>query len=74
MTIRWDAEKYPPLWRCMYCGDENRENLTDEHIIPFGLLPKGGDWFLPKSSCLACAEFTKKFEDRCLQFMLGPLR
>jgi hypothetical protein len=72
--VRWHAEKYPPLWRCIYCGETDRAKLTDEHIIPFALLPKGGDWFLPKSSCYACADITKKFETQVLYGMFGPLR
>src|SRR5215470_16094356 len=74
MLVQWHAEKYPPLWRCIYCGDTTRANLTDEHIIPFALLPKGGDWFLPKSSCYTCAAITKRFETHVLGGMFGPLR
>jgi hypothetical protein len=74
MQIRWTAEKYPPVWQCIYCGELDRSKMTDEHIVPFGLLPKGGDWFLPKASCTDCAGITKKFEDRCLQYAFGSLR
>jgi hypothetical protein len=74
MIAQWRADKYAPLWRCVYCGETNKDQLTDEHIIPFGLLPKGGDWFLPKSSCKACADITKKFENQVLGEMFGPLR
>lgn len=69
---RWDADKYPPVGRCIYCG--STESLSDEHIIPYGLQPKGGDWFLPKASCDKCANITKGFEGSCLQGTLGPFR
>jgi len=70
--ILWSAEKYPAVGHCIYCG--STENLSDEHIIPLGLQPKGGDWFLPKASCGTCADVTKRFEGLCLQGTLGPLR
>jgi hypothetical protein len=75
-VIPWYSEKYAPVGRCIYSrpGEEHVAPFTDEHIIPFGLLPKGGDWFLPKSSCLACNNITKKFEDRCLRGMMGITR
>lgn len=69
---RWHAEKYPPVGHCIYCG--STESLSDEHIIPFGLQPKGGDWFLPKASCEECAKITKGFEGSCLQGTLGSFR
>lgn len=69
---RWVAEKYEPVNRCIYCG--STDNLSDEHIIPYGLQPRGGDWFLPKASCARCADITKRFEGLCLQGTLGPLR
>jgi hypothetical protein len=40
-----------------------RRPFTEEHIIPFGLLPRGGDWYLPKASCEGRADITKRFED-----------
>jgi hypothetical protein len=43
---------------CIYCGASECE-LTDEHIIPFGL---GGADILPKASCKDCARITGKFE------------
>jgi hypothetical protein len=72
MVIQWKAEKYPPVGRCIYCGSQT--DLTDEHIIPFALLPKGGDWFLPKSSCEKCACITKQFEGAVCGAMFGPFR
>jgi len=74
MIIQWHGEKYLPFMRCIYCGEDDPAKLTHEHIIPFGLLPKGGDWFLPKSSCYDCANITKKFEGQVLRGMFGPFR
>jgi hypothetical protein len=68
----WHAEKYEPVGHCIYCG--STDNLSDEHIIPYGLQAKGGDWFLPKASCNKCADITKGFEGSCLQGTLGPFR
>src|SRR5579863_4464189 len=72
----WSSEKFPPVGRCIYAreGEPHSAPLTDEHIIPFGLLPKGGDWFLPASSCLDCNNITKKFEDVCLSQTMGVFR
>src|SRR5258708_24422845 len=72
MIVQWTAAKYEPVGRCIYCGSTS--NLTDEHIVPFALLPKGGDWFLPKASCPDCADITKRFEGQVLGGMFGPLR
>jgi hypothetical protein len=74
MIVQWQGERYSPFGRCIYCGETERDKLTDEHIVPFALLSKGGDWFLPKSSCQACAAITTKFEDQVLKGMFGPLR
>lgn len=60
---------FSPVGRCIYCG--NTENLSMEHVIPFGL---GGKIELPKSSCSICAEITSNFEHTCLRTMYGPLR
>lgn len=68
----WTSKSYAPIRFCIYCG--STDNLTDEHIIPNGLLPKGGDWYLPKASCPNCCSITKKFEGSVQQSMLGPLR
>ena len=60
---------YPPVGRCIYCGDT--EQLTIEHIIPYGL---GGRIELPESSCRKCCKVTSVFEHTCLRTMYGPLR
>lgn len=54
---------------CIYCG--TTEELSDEHIVPFGL---GGRWVLPKSSCGDCAKKIGAFEGTCQRTMFGPLR
>lgn len=59
----------PPLGRCAYCS--NPGPFTLEHIIPYGL---GGYVKWPEASCGRCADITKRFEQRCLRDMFGPLR
>jgi hypothetical protein len=61
---------YEPVGRCIYCGASDCE-LTDEHIIPFGL---GGADILPKSSCKPCARITGKFEGVVQRTIFGDLR
>lgn len=67
------SKRYAPVGRYIYCGS-TKGKLSDEHIIPFGLQPRGVDWFLPKASCARCADITKRFEGFCLTRMFGPLR
>ena len=51
---------------CIYCG--SKEQLTDEHIVPFAL---GGNFILPKSSFKSCAAITSLDERKVLKgFML----
>lgn len=50
------------IGRCIYCG--STEDLTDEHIIPFGLQ---GQWVLENASCKACAKITSAFEHDILR-------
>ena len=64
-----DKRVYSPVGRCIYCDSEN--DLTMEHIIPFGL---GGKMELPDSSCRKCAQITSAFERTCLRTMYGALR
>jgi hypothetical protein len=63
------TKNYSPVNRCVYCG--SNENLSDEHIVPYGL---GGRWVLPKASCAKCAAISGAFEGTCLRTMFGPLR
>lgn len=60
---------YRPVNVCIYCGAP--DELTDEHIIPFGL---GGHFVLPKSSCKRCATETSKVELAVLRRMMGLTR
>lgn len=63
----YDKHIYPPVGKCIYCG--STENLTDEHIVPYGL---GGNIELPKSSCKECARITSKFELAVLRGSMRP--
>ena len=58
-----------PIGVCIYCG--NTENLTDEHVIPYGL---GGDLILSEVSCPTCCEITMKLEGRLLRGHWWPYR
>lgn len=58
--------QYKPVDHCIYCGAT--DNLSREHIIPFGL---SGTAVLPKSSCQICAEITGKLE---MIILRGELR
>lgn len=63
------AKRYAPYGECIYCGATS--DLTDEHIVPFGL---GGDHVLPKSSCKPCAAITSRFERTILRGELRQMR
>jgi hypothetical protein len=65
----YPSKLYQPLNRCAYCTSV--ENLSTEHIIPYGL---GSDLVLPKSSCESCRKATSKVEDFVLRRYLCPLR
>src|SRR6185436_305115 len=55
-----------PVGFCIYCG--SKENLSDEHVVPFGL---GGNAILPEASCHSCSAITSAFEGKVLRgFML----
>jgi hypothetical protein len=64
------SQVYPPVNRCIYCGDDHSA-LSTEHIIPFGL---NGNWELPASSCAMCAAKTSAVELICLRSHFGQLR
>jgi hypothetical protein len=55
--------------KCIYCN--STENLSDEHIIPYGL---GGNLVLAKASCQKCGEITSRFELDVLRKMFVTLR
>jgi hypothetical protein len=61
---------FSPVGSCIYCGTTQGQ-LTDEHVIPFGL---GGTLVLPKSSCKACAKETARLEQTIQRMLLGPFR
>jgi hypothetical protein len=61
-----DRHRFEPVGECIYCGA--RADLSDEHIVPFGL---GGNLILPDASCGPCARITGDFERIVLR---GPLR
>lgn len=61
---------FDPINRCIYC-DRSDIELSDEHIMPYGL---NGDLILPKSSCLKCAAITSKVERSVLRGSLLHLR
>ena len=63
-----EPRTFAPCGRCVYCGAITE--LSDEHIVPFGL---GGRWVLPKASCSVCSVKTSRIERTCLRTMLGPL-
>tara|TARA_Y100001963_G_scaffold75405_1_gene104697 strand:+ start:776 stop:1585 length:810 start_codon:yes stop_codon:yes gene_type:complete len=59
--------RFDDVNECIYCG--SKEQLTDEHIVPFAL---GGNFILPKSSCKSCAAITSLDERKVLKgFMLN---
>jgi hypothetical protein len=61
---------FSPVGHCIYCG-KNEGQMTDEHVIPFGL---GGTLVLPKSSCPACSAKTAALEQTIQRMLLGPFR
>jgi hypothetical protein len=65
-TPNWEPKKSAA---CIYCGA--KENLTDEHVIPFSL---GGLMKIEKGSCRSCAEITSKFERTVARTMIGNFR
>jgi hypothetical protein len=64
---RRDFDFSKPIGFCIYCGETNSKELTDEHVAPEGLK---GDVILYKASCKACAKLTSYSELRVLR---GPL-
>jgi HNH endonuclease len=59
----------PIIGSCIYCGEKN--GLSDEHIIPYGL---GGNQVLKKASCKSCADITSNLEGRLLRGQWRPYR
>lgn len=63
------SNTHPKIDCCIYCGAI--DNLTDEHVIPYGL---GGKEQLKKASCKACAKITCSLEQRLLRGQWWPYR
>jgi hypothetical protein len=61
--------RYPAVNRCIYCG--STEDLSREHIIPFGL---SGTATLRKASCERCRKITGALELKLLRGQLWPVR
>jgi hypothetical protein len=57
------------IGQCIYCG--SKENLSREHVVPFGL---GGDLVLRDASCQICSIETSKLELRLLRGHWWPYR
>jgi hypothetical protein len=73
-TYAYPTKTYPPLNKCAYCPASEAaslEQLTTEHIIPFGF---GGRLILPKASCKFHQKETCKIEDFILRRYLCALR
>lgn len=64
------AKPQKALGVCIYCGGTS--DLTDEHVVPFGLAKNS--LILPKASCKACAALTSLVEMGFLREGLGILR
>lgn len=70
MEIKMLADVRPSAGKCIYCG--SRENLTLEHIIPYGLY---GRIEYPKASCKSCAKIINEgFEAHVMRKQLGAFR
>jgi hypothetical protein len=61
---------YDSKGSCIYCGAQGVK-LTDEHIVPYSL---GGSHVLRKASCNACADITKRFEQKVARDLWGLAR
>jgi hypothetical protein len=56
-VVKGETKVVSTVGKCIYCN--STRNLSDEHIIPYGL---GGNIVLAKASCSQCAQMTSKFE------------
>jgi len=62
------------IGKCIYCGGSDSK-LTDEHIIPYGLLLEGQEELvLEKASCVSCQEIINKVETNVLKVLLKQPR
>ena len=64
----YEGKKERYIGRCIYCG--STEDLTKEHIVPYGL---HGELLLLKASCQSCQQITSLFEEyvQRKQFLLA---
>src|SRR5438093_6982328 len=59
-----ESEEAPGMMTCLLCRQE-RDALTDEHILPMAL---GGNLYLPRSTCEACQQLcNRSFEQKFLK-------
>lgn len=65
----YQTYRFTPVGECIYCGE--KDDLTDEHIIPLAL---GGNLVLPDASCKDCAKVTSRFERRVLRGFMYDAR
>lgn len=61
--------KSTPVGKCIYCGFVGE--LTDEHVVPFGL---SGKLILPEASCNQCQNVTAALEGKLLRGYWWPMR
>ena len=66
---KMERRRYPAYGKCIYC--DATDDLTTEHIVPYGL---GGTLELPKASCRSCAAKTSRVELSILRGELRPVR
>lgn len=61
------------IGNCIYC--DSKDDLSDEHVVPYGLLPKGQEGLvLEKASCPECCKITSSFEREVLRNHLRESR
>lgn len=63
-------QEFDSVGKCIYCS-AHAPPLTEEHIVPFGLV---GRLTLPLASCSNCQKIINKFETEVQQVMLGGFR
>jgi len=68
---RGEGTRFPSIGRCIYCGDD-RDKLTDEHVIPFAL--SGNTVIFEAACCIPCQRIIQPYEQRILRKQLGVFR
>jgi hypothetical protein len=65
---------FTTVGKCIYCGSTGPD-LTDEHAVPLGLLPREEPGIvLKEASCPRCAVITSRFESVILRKLWRPIR